>query len=109
VARSELGDGMSSPTIDVRYVAKLARIALTDDEVTTYGSQLADLLGHVAALERLPTGEVAPTAQVIPAHDVEREDVLEPSRWLSREVVLRGAPEAQGAYFRVPRIIAEDA
>jgi aspartyl-tRNA(Asn)/glutamyl-tRNA(Gln) amidotransferase subunit C len=96
---------MSSSTIDVRYVAKLARIALTDDEVATYGAQLEDLLGHVAALEQLPTGEVVPTAQVIPARNVMREDDLVPS--LPREVVLAGAPQVQGPYFRVPRIIAE--
>lgn len=98
---------MSSPTIDIRYVAKLARIALTDDEVATYGSQLEDLLGHVAALERLPTGEVAPTAQVIPSCNVERDDSVRPS--LARDVVLRGAPQTHGVYFRVPRIIAEEA
>jgi aspartyl-tRNA(Asn)/glutamyl-tRNA(Gln) amidotransferase subunit C len=96
---------MSSTTIDVRYVAKLARIALTDDEVATYGAQLEDLLGHVAALEQLPTSEVVPTAQVIPARNVVREDDLVPS--LPREVVLAGAPQVQGPYFRVPRIIAE--
>jgi aspartyl-tRNA(Asn)/glutamyl-tRNA(Gln) amidotransferase subunit C len=96
---------MPSSTIDVRYVAKLARIALTDDEVATYGAQLEDLLDHVAALEQLPTGEVVPTAQVIPARNVVRDDELVPS--LPREVVLAGAPQAQGPYFRVPRIIAE--
>jgi aspartyl-tRNA(Asn)/glutamyl-tRNA(Gln) amidotransferase subunit C len=92
-------------TIDVRYVAKLARIALTDDEVATYGGQLEDLLGHVAALERLPTGQVVPTAQVIPARNVVREDTVIPS--LPHEVVMAAAPQAQGPYFRVPRIIAE--
>jgi aspartyl-tRNA(Asn)/glutamyl-tRNA(Gln) amidotransferase subunit C len=96
---------MSEPTIDVRYVAKLARIALTDDEVATYGAQLEDLLGHVAALERLGTGDVPPTAQVIPGRNAVREDALEPS--LPRDVVLAAAPQVQGPYFRVPRIIAE--
>jgi aspartyl-tRNA(Asn)/glutamyl-tRNA(Gln) amidotransferase subunit C len=96
---------MSSAKIDVRYVAKLARIALTDDEVATYGAQLEDLLDHVAALERLPTGDVAPTAQVIPGHNVVRDDVPRPS--LPRDVVLACAPQVQGPYFRVPRIIAE--
>ncbi len=94
-----------APSIDVRYVAKLARIALTDEEVVTYGAQLEDLLEHVAALERLPTAEVAPTAQAVPSSNVQREDVLRPS--LPREVVLKGAPQTQGPYFRVPRIIAE--
>jgi aspartyl-tRNA(Asn)/glutamyl-tRNA(Gln) amidotransferase subunit C len=96
---------MSEPSIDVRYVAKLARIALTDDEVTTYGAQLADLLGHVAALEKLPTDQVAPTALVIEARNVEREDVLRPS--LPRDVVLAQAPDPVRGYFRVPRIIGE--
>ena len=96
---------MSNPKIDVRYVAKLARIALSDDEVATYGAQLEDLLEHVAALERLPTEEVAPTALVIPASNVERADDVRPC--LPRDVVLGGAPQTQGPYFRVPRIIAE--
>jgi len=96
---------MSSSKIDVRYVAKLARIALTDDEVATYGAQLENLLEHVAALEQLPVGDVAPTAQVIPARNVARDDVPQPS--LARDVVLAGAPQSQGAYFRVPRIIVE--
>jgi aspartyl-tRNA(Asn)/glutamyl-tRNA(Gln) amidotransferase subunit C len=96
---------MSTPRIDVRYVAKLARIALSDDEVATYGAQLENLLDHVAALERLPTAEVAPTALVIPGANVEREDELRPP--LPRDVVLSAAPQVQGPYFRVPRIIAE--
>jgi aspartyl-tRNA(Asn)/glutamyl-tRNA(Gln) amidotransferase subunit C len=96
---------MSTSSIDVRYVAKLARIALTEDEVVTYGAQLEDLLQHVAALERLPTQEVVPTAQVIPARNVVRADENAPS--LDREVVLAAAPQRQGPYFRVPRIIAE--
>jgi aspartyl-tRNA(Asn)/glutamyl-tRNA(Gln) amidotransferase subunit C len=92
-------------SIDVRYVAKLARIALTEEEIVTYGAQLENLLEHVAALERLPTAEVAPTAQAVPSSNVEREDVLRAS--LPREVVLESAPQRQGPYFRVPRIIAE--
>jgi len=96
---------MPKPSIDVRYVAKLARIALTDDEVATYGEQLSNLLDHVAALQRLPTEQVAPTALVIPARNVERDDFLRPS--LDRDVVLSAAPQVVGAYFRVPRIIAE--
>ena len=91
--------------IDVRYVAKLARLALTDDEVTTYGAQLGDLLEHVATLQELDTAAVAATAQVIASRNVERDDAVGPC--LPREEVLAGAPQAQGAYVRVPRIIAE--
>lgn len=93
--------------IDVAYVARLARIALTPDEVTQFGVQLEALLDHVAQLEALPTGDVAATAQVIPSSNVMRDDVPVPC--LPRDVVLAGAPRRQGNYFLVPRIIAEDA
>ncbi len=93
--------------IDVAYVAKLARIALSDEEVVRFGAQLGTLLEHVRALEALPTADVPATAQVIPAHNVVRDDV--PTESLAHDVVLAGAPQAQGAFFRVPRIIAEPA
>ena len=96
---------MASPDLDVRYVAKLARIALTDDEARTYGAQLADILGHVAALNELDTSDVAATAQVIESRNVDRADALAPC--LPRDEALAGAPRAQGGYFRVPRIIGE--
>jgi aspartyl-tRNA(Asn)/glutamyl-tRNA(Gln) amidotransferase subunit C len=91
--------------IDVAYVAKLARLALTPAEVERFGAQLGALLEHVAMLERLPTDGVAATAQVIPSVNVARDDVPVPS--LPRDVVLSQAPQAEGPYFRVPRIIAE--
>lgn len=97
---------MSSEKIDVRYVAKLARIALTDDEVDRFGAQLGDLLDHVNALAELDTNAVPATAAVIESRNVERDDRVCPS--LDREAVLAGAPQRQGAFFRVPRIIAEE-
>jgi aspartyl-tRNA(Asn)/glutamyl-tRNA(Gln) amidotransferase subunit C len=96
---------LSSEKIDVRYVAKLARIALTDDEVERFGAQLGDLLEHVDVLNKLDVSAVAATAQVVESRNVEREDELSPG--LDREVVLAQAPQRQGGFFRVPRIIAE--
>lgn len=96
---------MPRPDLDVRYVAKLARLALTDDEAVSYGAQLTDILGHVDALAELDTSDVAATAQVIESRNVWREDELQPC--LPREIVLAEAPQAQGAYIRVPRIIGE--
>jgi len=96
---------LSTEKIDVRYVAKLARLALTDDEVERFGAQLGDLLEHVDALAKLDVSHVAATAQVVESRNVEREDVVRPS--LDRETVLDGAPKRQGVFFRVPRIIAE--
>ncbi len=98
---------MAAGEIDVAYVAKLARLALTPAEVEKFGSQLGALLEHVAVLEALPVADVAATAQVIAQSNVMREDVVRPS--LDREIVLRAAPEREGSYFRVPRIIAEEA
>ena len=98
---------MASGEIDVAYVAKLARLALTPTEVERFGAQLGALLEHVAALEALPVAGVAATARIIAQSNVMRDDVVRPS--LDRETVLRGAPKREGSYFRVPRIIGEDA
>jgi aspartyl-tRNA(Asn)/glutamyl-tRNA(Gln) amidotransferase subunit C len=91
--------------IDIRYVAKLARIALSDEEIETFGKQLGDLFGHVNALERLDIASVPATAQVVESRNVTRDDT--PSPCLDRERVLAEAPQRQGGFFRVPRIIAE--
>ncbi len=96
---------LSTEKIDVRYVAKLARLALTDDEVERFGAQLGDLLEHVDTLAKLDVSQVAATAQVVESRNVEREDVLTPC--LERDAVLESAPQRQGGFFRVPRIIAE--
>lgn len=96
----------SENSIDVRYVAKLARIALTDEEADRFARELGDLLGHVNVLSELDTASVPATAQVVESRNVEREDV--PGACLDREAVLSMAPQRQGAFFRVPRIIAEE-
>jgi len=95
-----------SDSIDIRYVAKLARIELTDGEVNKFSAQLADLLEHVNVLSELDTKDVPATAQVVESRNVQRED--EPGPCLDREVVLAQAPQRQGAFFRVPRIIAAE-
>jgi aspartyl-tRNA(Asn)/glutamyl-tRNA(Gln) amidotransferase subunit C len=96
---------VQSDSIDVRYVARLARIALTDEEVDRFSEQLGDLLHHVDALSELDTNIVAATAQVVESRNVMRAD--EPRPCLDRATVLEQAPRTQGNFFRVPRIIAE--
>jgi aspartyl-tRNA(Asn)/glutamyl-tRNA(Gln) amidotransferase subunit C len=96
---------LASETIDIRYVAKLARLALTDGEIEVFGRQLGELLDHVNALAQLDTASVAATAQVVESRNVTRQDVPAPS--LDRERVLAEAPQRQGGFFRVPRIITE--
>ncbi len=99
---------MPTDRIDIRHVARLARLALTDAEIATFAPQLGSLMTHVDALAELDTERVPATAQVVPSRNVQRDDVLRPETILSREAALANAPQAQGAYFRVPRIIAEE-
>ena len=96
---------MATERIDVRGVARLARLALTDEEVARYGAQLGDILQHVDDLAQLDTSGVAATAAVIELRNVVRADEVRPT--LPREVVLAAAPQAQLGYVRVPKIIAE--
>ncbi len=95
---------MPSDRIDVRHVAKLARLALSDAEVTLYGAQLGSLLTFVDELRELDTEHIAATAQVIESRNVARADAVAPC--LARDEVLAGAPQAQHGFFRVPKIIA---
>ncbi len=96
---------MSADPIDIRYVAKLARLALTEEEIERFGKQLGELLEHVNALNDLDIASVPATAQVVESRYVTREDSLRPS--LDRERVLSQAPQRQGPFFRVPRILSE--
>lgn len=94
-----------NPAIDVRYVAKLARIALTDEEVGRFEIELGNLLDHMRVLDALDVAEIPATAQVVESRNVMRDDEERPC--LDRETVLAEAPHSQGPFFRVPRIIAE--
>ncbi len=96
---------MSTDPIDIRYVAKLARLALTEEEIERFGKQLGELLEHVNALKDLDIASVPATAQVVESRNVTREDSLRPC--LDRETVLAQAPQRQGPFFRVPRILSE--
>ena len=90
---------------DVRHVAKLARLDITDDEVELFAGQLAAVLEHAEDVERLDTAGVPPTAHPLPLQNVLRDDVPRPS--LDRDEVLGQAPAAEDGRFRVPRILGE--
>lgn len=88
---------------DVVYVAKLARLGLSDDEVDRMQDQLSSILEHIAALEELDTDAIPPTAQVIALANVMRPDVIVGS--LSREAILANAPRQSDGFFEVQTIL----
>lgn len=91
-----------SPEV-VRKVARLARLALTDEEVARMTSQLGGMLEHFRDVDALKLDAVAPMIQPLPLSNVLRDDVVAPG--LDRAEVLANAPAAQDDRFRVPPII----
>jgi aspartyl-tRNA(Asn)/glutamyl-tRNA(Gln) amidotransferase subunit C len=94
---------MSSPNLDVRDVARLARIELTDQEAETFQSQLGSVLEYVEQLGRLDLSGVEPTAHANPVFNVLREDVVQPG--LERPVVLANAPHAANNLIVVTKVL----
>jgi len=90
---------------DVRHVAKLARLSLTDEEVERFTAQLAGVLAHAADVAALELGEVPPTAHALEMRNVLRAD--EPVASLDRGEVLAAAPDVEDFRFRVPRIVGD--
>ena len=88
---------------DVEHVAHLARLGLTDDELTLLQGQLNHILEQYAKLAELNTESIPPTAQTIELENILREDVVTPS--LPVDEVLRNAPDAAGGYIVVPAIL----
>ncbi len=91
--------------IDIAHVARLARLALTPEELRAYQEQLGVILEHAARVQALPTEGVEPTAHPLAMANAFRPDRV--GECLEREEVLRSAPEREGGYFRVPRILEE--
>ena len=89
----------------VRYVADLARIALSDAEVERFTAQLSVVLDSVGKLREVDTEAIPPTASVLPLDNVTREDEVRPG--LSLEEAMRNAPARDGDLFRVQAVIAE--
>ena len=89
--------------MDVKYVAHLARIALTPEEEQTLGSQLEHILGYIEKLNELDVSQVEPTAHAVPLVNVTRPDAVRPS--LSNEDALRNAPSKANGLFLVPKIV----
>ena len=90
---------------DVRKVAKLARLNLPDDKIATYTGQLESILGYVSQLEQVDTTGVPETTRAVEVTNVTRQDGVNPSP--VREEILNQAPQREGDFFRVPKILAD--
>jgi len=98
---------MSTITPDqVKHVAKLARLALSEGEMTRFGSQLGSILDYVAQIGKVDVAGVEPMAHALPLSNVLREDVVTPS--LPVEKTLQNAPDTDGPFFKVPKVIGGD-
>ena len=88
---------------EVLHIARLARVALTEDEITRYSDQLSRLLDHFEVLQQVDTEGVPPTAQSIDLRGVMREDAVRPS--LPADDVLANAPHREEDSFRVKPVL----
>jgi len=97
---------MSLTRKEVEHIADLARLDLTDDELERYRSQLISILEHVDRLKELDTTDIPPTSSVLPDRSVLRQDEPEPG--LTKEKLLRNAPDVVDGQFRVPPVLSKD-
>jgi aspartyl-tRNA(Asn)/glutamyl-tRNA(Gln) amidotransferase subunit C len=91
---------------EVEHVARLARLELSEPEKERMRVQLDRILAYIDKLRALPTEGVEPTSHAIPILNVMREDEVRPC-W-PVEAMLANAPEREGDFVRVPRIIEEE-
>lgn len=90
---------------EVRHVANLARLELSDDELAVLRGELSALLGHVEQIQRLDTDGVPPTAHPLPLSNVLRPDEVLPC--LTPAEALEAAPATEQGRFLVPSILGE--
>jgi len=88
---------------DVRHVAKLARLNLTDQQVEQFTRQLGSILAYVNKLNELDTDEIEPTAHAAALKNVFRAD--EPQPGIGIDQVLKNCPDHDGSFFRVPKVL----
>jgi aspartyl-tRNA(Asn)/glutamyl-tRNA(Gln) amidotransferase subunit C len=90
----------------VRHVAKLSRLALDENRLAKFAGQLESILGYVDKIAQADISGVEPMAHALPVHNVFRDDLIEPS--LPLEKVLQNAPDSDGPFFKVPKVIGGD-
>ncbi len=94
---------MANEPIDVRHVAKLARITLTDDEASIFEGQLNEVMAHIEKLSELDVENIEPTAHATPTNNQVRPDTPSPS--LPPNGLLQNAPDQKDNQLRVPKVL----
>lgn len=87
---------------DVKHVAKLARLDLTETEVEKFSKQLGDILKYVEQMNEIDTTGVEPMAHPIPVVNVMREDEVRYEQ--TKEDLMKNAPDEEDGFFKVPKI-----
>jgi len=90
-------------TVDVPYLARLARLELTQEEIDLFGGQLGRILDHVEQMNKLDISGIEPTAHAITVFDVIREDAVTES--LPKPTILENAPHNANGLFLVPKVL----
>jgi len=91
---------------EVRYVADLANLRLTDEEVRKFGRDLDEILAHIEKLNEIDTAGIEPMAQVL--YDTEETAALRgdvPVSPLGNSLAVANAPQSGAGYFKVPKVI----
>ena len=96
---------MQLTTDEVRHVAELAKLALTEEEIVQYTQQLSAILDYATLLQAVDTSGVPPTPYILPLTNVMREDEAAPC--LSNAVALANAPDSDQGFFRVRAVFEE--
>ena len=92
---------------EVAHLARLSRLAVTEQELDRFAGQLDVILQSVARIGDVAAEDIPPTSHSVPLTNIYRDDVVRPS--LTQEEALSGAPDAFEGRFRVPRILDEEA
>ena len=101
-----MADARRSPPSRSAHVAKLARLALDEPQLDRFATQLESILEYVGQIGEVDVAGVEPMAHALPVANVLRDDVVGPS--LPLEKVLQNAPETDGPFFKVPKVIGGD-
>lgn len=88
---------------EVEHIALLARLELSEEEITRYQQQLSAILDHIAQLQKLDTSHIQPTSGGLPPRSRLRCD--EPRAGLTHEQALENAPDIENRQFRVPPVL----